>query len=322
MDVFRFNREMKKSVIAYPENCQTCGQCFVYCLGHSLALSGESFSYPITSVRAASKLPMNRQLYVSHSPNSKLIPPAIAALIGAMSLHNALIWRSKAGEQRKTQQPTVVRMNGNQRIQHLVMMISFLLLVFSGVAIRYSGSWFVHNLGSGVRLIGILHRFAGLMLMASGLYHLAYVAFTREGRRLLHDLWPGLKDLRDLFANLRHHMGALVDKPEFGRFTYAEKIEYWALFAGTVSMGLTGTLLWAYVSAGNLLSCWWIDLARTLHFYEALIASLTILVWHFYQVFLDPDVAPMNWAWWDGKVSRAQYLREHALDALPAEDEM
>jgi hypothetical protein len=64
MDVFRFNEELRKSVIAYPENCQTCGQCFVNCLGHSLVLSGEGYGYPITSTRAASLLPMNQQLYV------------------------------------------------------------------------------------------------------------------------------------------------------------------------------------------------------------------------------------------------------------------
>ena len=64
MDVFRFNEDMHKSVIAYPENCQSCGQCFVNCPGHSLALAGDAFGYPITGARAASVQPQNRQLYV------------------------------------------------------------------------------------------------------------------------------------------------------------------------------------------------------------------------------------------------------------------
>jgi len=54
--------------------------------------------------------------------------------------------------------------------------------------------------------------------------------------------------------------------------------------------------------------------ATAIHFYEAVLASLAIVVWHFYQVFLDPDAYPMNWAWWDGKVSRHHYAEEHALD--------
>jgi NAD-dependent dihydropyrimidine dehydrogenase PreA subunit len=65
MDVFRFNEDLNKSVIAFPENCQTCGQCFVNCLGHSLALSGEEFGYPVTGVRGASMQAQNRQLYVA-----------------------------------------------------------------------------------------------------------------------------------------------------------------------------------------------------------------------------------------------------------------
>ena len=68
MDVFRFNEELNLSVIAFPENCQTCGQCFVNCLGHSLALSGAEWGYPVTGVRGASVQPQNRQLYTAEPP--------------------------------------------------------------------------------------------------------------------------------------------------------------------------------------------------------------------------------------------------------------
>ena len=71
MDVFRFDESERKSVIAFPENCQTCGQCYVNCLGHSLALSGEGFGYPITNNRAASLLPMNRQAHVADRPRKR-----------------------------------------------------------------------------------------------------------------------------------------------------------------------------------------------------------------------------------------------------------
>lgn len=80
-------------------------------------------------------------------------------------------------------------------------------------------------------------------------------------------------------------------------------------------MGLTGMMMWADVQAGNLLSDWWVDFARAWHFYEAVLASLAILVWHFYQVFLDPDVSPMNRAWWDGKMPVEHYRHMHELDA-------
>jgi hypothetical protein len=79
-------------------------------------------------------------------------------------------------------------------------------------------------------------------------------------------------------------------------------------------MAVTGIMLWAKVPVGNLLARWWIDAATAVHFYEAILATLAILVWHFYQVFLDPDVYPMNWAWRDGSMSAEHYRHEHELD--------
>ena len=100
----------------------------------------------------------------------------------------------------------------------------------------------------------------------------------------------------------------------FGRFTYGEKMEYWALVWGTFVMASTGLMLWFKVAAGNLIPRWWLDVATAVHFYEAILASLAILVWHFYQVIFDPDVYPMNWAWWDGKMSVELYSHEHSED--------
>ena len=79
-------------------------------------------------------------------------------------------------------------------------------------------------------------------------------------------------------------------------------------------MGLTGIMLWAKVWVGDLLARWWVDVATAVHFYEAILATLAIVVWHFYQVFFDPDVYPMNWAWWDGKMPVEHYRHEHELD--------
>ena len=85
----------------------------------------------------------------------------------------------------------------------------------------------------------------------------------------------------------------------------------WGLFV----MAGTGLMLWAKVTVGTVLARWWLDVATAIHFYEAILATLAIVVWHFYQVFFDPDVYPMNWAWWDGKMSFEHYREEHGLDA-------
>jgi hypothetical protein len=73
-------------------------------------------------------------------------------------------------------------------------------------------------------------------------------------------------------------------------------------------------MLWAKVWVGNSFARWWVDVATAVHFYEAILATLAILVWHMYQVIFDPDVYPMNWAWFDGKMPVEHYKKEHGRE--------
>jgi cytochrome b subunit of formate dehydrogenase len=241
--------------------------------------------------------------------------PLIILVIGAMALHNLIIWRRKLAERRSSHSVTVLRMTANQRWQHMALLTSFIVLVITGFALQYPDSWFAQLLGMSERLRSVVHRVAGTVLIAAGIYHMFYVAAMREGRRLLRDIAPRPRDLRDALIAMLYYMGLSSRKPAFGRFSYAEKAEYWALVWGTALMGLTGVMMWAKVWVGNLLARWWINLATAIHFYEAILATLAILVWHFYQVFFDPDVYPMNSAWWDGKMPLEHYREEHSLDA-------
>ncbi len=241
--------------------------------------------------------------------------PLIFVVIGAMFLHNAIIWRSKAAARRTMQNPSLTRMSTQQRWQHLILLTSFIVLVITGFALKYPNSWIAEVLGNGEKLRGLVHRIAGVILIAAGIYHLFYVVITREGRRLIRDLAPRPQDAFDAMGTMRYYLGLSKVRPGFSRFSYAEKAEYWALVWGTALMAVTGIMMWAKVWVGNLLARWWVDVATSIHFYEAILATLAILVWHFYQVFFDPDVYPMNWAWWDGKMGVEHYRHEHALDA-------
>jgi cytochrome b subunit of formate dehydrogenase len=130
----------------------------------------------------------------------------------------------------------------------------------------------------------------------------------------VRDLFPAPKDAVDAWQTMLFYLGLRKDKPKFARFNYAEKAEYWALVWGTGLMAVTGIMLWAKVWVGNLFARWWLDAATAVHFYEAILATLAILVWHFYQVFFDPDTYPMNSAWRDGRMSAELYREEHELD--------
>jgi cytochrome b subunit of formate dehydrogenase len=235
----------------------------------------------------------------------------ILLTVGFMLLHNALVWWKKAVAARKGRGHTVERMNLNQRIQHMVMGTSFVILVISGFALAWPNSYFGALFGPSEQLRRMVHRVAAVIMMAIGLYHLAYMVLTREGRKGLRDLWLRFSDAGDVIGVFLYYLGLSKKKPQFGRFSYAEKIEYWAGMWGTIVMALTGLAIWYSVAVSTWIPRWWIDVATTVHYYEAILATLAILVWHFYHVIFDPDVYPMNWAWFDGKMSEEQFKEEH-----------
>jgi cytochrome b subunit of formate dehydrogenase len=283
----------------------TCGQChkgvtqkFTLAQVHVDTQNGQSADSGTRAVRYV------RWFYI----------PLILLVIGGMFLHNAIIWRAKLIARRRAQTHTVLRMTPNQRRQHLILLISFFVLVVTGFALKDPDSWFAALLGLSEHWRSIIHRVAGVLLIADGIYHLFYVALTAEGRRLICDLFPTWKDATDAFGTMLYYTGFRKQKPKFARFNYAEKAEYWALVWGTGLMAVTGIMLWAKIAVGNMFARWWLDAATAVHFYEAILATLAILVWHLYQVFFDPDVYPMNSAWQDGRMPFEQYKEEHELD--------
>lgn len=244
----------------------------------------------------------------------------IAATIGFMLLHNALIWWRKAQKIRRDPQRVVLRMNLNQRLQHAVLMVSFTALVISGFALAWPESALARLIGDEASR-RIIHRAAGVIMLAVGVYHVAYMLFTREGRKGLRDFWFRFKDARDLFGTLKYYGGLSKTRPMIGRFSYAEKLEYWAMIWGTIVMAVTGLMLWFTVAVTQFLPRWWVDVALTIHLYEAILATLAVIVWHFYHVIFDPDVYPMSFVWLDGTMTREQYEHEHGLEANSTSNE-
>jgi len=234
----------------------------------------------------------------------------IALVVGGMLLHNGLIWQRKLAQRRRLPGRTVERMNARQRMQHGLVLVSFIALAVTGFALKYPESPLAWLLGSSDAVRRIGHRAAAIVLMGVGAYHLIYIAFTREGRRLFCDFLPGVQDAKDVKDNLLHNLGRRAEPPRYGRFTYGEKVEYLSLMWGTVLMAVTGMILWFKVQAAG----WWtgatVDIATAIHFYEAILAVLAIIVWHFYQVMFDPDVYPVDWAFWDGRISEER-AHEH-----------
>jgi formate dehydrogenase gamma subunit len=298
---------------------QTCGQChpgantrFTVGKVHvsPVAKRGDDGSHPA--------------LYII----SSLYVLLIIVVVGGMFLHNLLDFVKKIRRKLAIQKGLIedehvahrlyLRMTVNERMQHGVLVISFVLLVITGFMLRYPEAWWVmaiRNVSSNTfELRSLLHRIAGVVMLAAGAWHIGYLAFTAAGRSLFRDLMPKWRDLTDPWRILKYNTGFAASKPAFGRFSYIEKAEYWALVWGTVLMGITGIVLWFENFSMGLLTKLGYDISSTIHFYEAILATLAIIVWHFYFVIFNPDVYPMNLAWLTGRMSEKEMLEEHPLE--------
>ena len=238
----------------------------------------------------------------------------IVGTIGFMLAHNLLLFGKKVRARYRAADLSILRMNFSQRMQHMVLASSFIILAVTGFALKFPDSWVAKLLGSNEMFRRWSHRVAGVVLLLVGLYHVFYVLFKKDGRRLVKDMLPATKDLGDVTASARYLTGLSEEKPKIARFGYAEKMEYWAVVWGTIIMGVTGLMIWFKMDVTRFLPRWAVDVALTIHYYEAILACLAIVVWHFYHVIFDPDVYPLNWACWSGKVSHDWQEEEHPLD--------
>ena len=107
-----------------------------------------------------------------------------------------------------------------------------------------------------------------------------------------------------------YNLGIRKEQPKAGRYNFAEKLEYWAMVWGLVMMGLTGFILWNPIVSTTVLPGEIIPAAKSAHGYEAVLAVLAILIWHFYSVHL----RHWNWSMFNGKLTRTEMEEEHPLE--------
>jgi cytochrome b subunit of formate dehydrogenase len=231
----------------------------------------------------------------------------IVVLIGGMALFITLDYLKKARDHTRAVKAdpfAETRLTPWLRHQHTVLMILFIGLVYTGFVHRYPDAFFgwpFKAFAGGSELRALLHRIFGWAFVGLCVFHLAALIGTRAGRRYARALWFAWVDLKDALGVVAFNLGLWRDRPPARRWNYAEKAEYWALLWGSVVMVITGIML---VFSEALVRMWpkvVQDLARVIHFYEAVLATLAIVVWHAYWTVYDPHEYPMNPAWLIGK---------------------
>jgi formate dehydrogenase gamma subunit len=245
----------------------------------------------------------------------------IPVTLGLMFLHNLIDWwrKAKAALVVYRQHPGQLRLTLNERWQHVALMISFTVLVITGFALKYPQSFWAAPIvrwEHGIPIRGWVHRIAGVALIGTCMYHAVYVLVRKRGRVWVRDMVPGLRDVKDAVATVEHNLGRSGPAPRYARFNYAEKAEYWALVWGTMVMAITGIALWFndWILAHLPHPAAILAISTAIHFYEAILATFAILIWHFYAVLLDPDIYPVKWTALTG------YAPEHEVRDVPEDD--
>jgi formate dehydrogenase gamma subunit len=240
----------------------------------------------------------------------------IVVVIGSMIIHWLLDLLKQLRDLLRSKNQ-VRRMEGDEVVQHAVLAISFTVLVATGFSLRFYDSWWSEWLfgwEGGYRFRGDLHRIAGVVLLIGSVWHALFL-LTKRGRRYLKDMMPSMLDMKQFITVNLINLGVKCPHPQFGRFSYVEKAEYWALVWGTAIMGVTGALLWFDNLVINWLPKGVLGVMLVIHYYEAWLAFLAILIWHLYSTVFNPKVYPMNPSWINGKMPMEQFEQEHPLAA-------
>ena len=242
----------------------------------------------------------------------------IIIVIGGMIIHNLIIYvyEVKSKYKRTKQEIKIPRFTRNEYIQHVVLASSFIILAISGFQLKFSDNWITEALfsvGYDESVRRIIHRVAAVIMTVLSVYHALYLVFTSRGRDVLFGLLPKANDFKLAIQNILYHLNLRKKHPEFDNYTYMEKLEYWALIWGTIVMVYTGIVLWFPTFAPHWTPTWFIKVSEMFHFYEAILATLAIIIWHWFFVIFRPKEYPLSFIAIDGQITIAHYKEEHML---------
>jgi formate dehydrogenase gamma subunit len=200
-----------------------------------------------------------------------------------------------------------------RRIEHWVMMLSFTTLAITGLPQRFSSApvsiAFVGILG-GIETLRTIHHIAAIVMMLGTAWHLLVFGYLSYVRRTRFTMLPTLQDVKDGWQALMYNIGLAKTAPQMGRYTFEEKMEYWAFVWGAIIMGMTGFMMWNPISTTRFLPGEAIPAAKAAHGGEALLAVLAIIIWHMYGV----HIKRFNRSMFTGKMTEHEMLHEHPLE--------
>jgi cytochrome b subunit of formate dehydrogenase len=210
-----------------------------------------------------------------------------------------------------------------ERGLHIVVIISFFGLVITGTPLLFSHTaWavFLMNIMGGYQVAGVIHRFCAILTFGYFFVHVGHLFYriARSDDKLSYFWGPDSmvaqpKDLTDMIQSFKWFFGK-AERPQFDRFSYMDKLDYWGEIWGVGVIGGSGLLLWFPEFFSMILPGWAFNVASIIHGIEALLASGVIFTIHFFNVNLRPEKFPIDVVMFTGR-GTAEYMKEeHPLE--------
>lgn len=203
------------------------------------------------------------------------------------------------------------------RILHIVIIVNFTFLAITGFLLYFSqfpwAKFLVSAIG-GAGVTGGLHRFCAVFLYLGIAVHIAWLFYfkliLKQTLSGPDSILPGAKDLKDMYQNLRYVFNKGTP-PLFDRFSYLQKVDYWAVMIGMQSMGITGLIMWFPQFFTGIIPGYFINIAGHFHLHEAVLAVMYIGVVHMSDTHLAPDVFPMEKTIFTGEIEKERFMKDH-----------
>jgi formate dehydrogenase subunit gamma len=211
----------------------------------------------------------------------------------------------------------LVRFSLKQRLEHLATMVVFTGLCLTGLPQKfYTTGWAQVIVGAlgGIDAARWIHRALGIALAISTVLHFVGAFGAVLTKKVGYTIVPTQKDFQDAIATLRYYLGMADGPPQYDRYDYKQKWEYWGMVVGNIIMILSGFILLYPTSAARLVPGQAIPAAKVAHSNEGLMAFLVITIWHIFNAHLNPDVFPFDTSIFTGKISRERMEHEHPLE--------
>lgn len=288
-----------------------CGRCH----GEVSQTFAMSFTHKTTMKKPGEKLEeIIRILYII----------LITVSVFGMVVHNFIIWfwavRLKFIAQKT--KGHLRRLTLYEIISHIILFLSFIGLAITGFALKFPEAFWVKwlfSLGVTESIRAFLHRTCAVLMVLDLLVFCIYLLVNKRGRTILKFFMPGLKDIKEFIELMKYYLTIKGERPKLGVFDYSEKFEFWALVWGAIIMAVTGFVLWFPKSLPHYIPSWVINVARVIHYYEALLATLAIIIWHGFNTIFHPEEYPMSTTWltgWETEEEAKEKYNETALKIM------